>query len=230
MSDCREIVIDTETTGLNHNTGDRIVEIGCVEILNKVRTGKFFHAYVNPERDVPDEAYRIHGISTDFLKDKPLFKSITKDFLAFIGNHNIIIHNAGFDLGFINKELSYTGHSPIQAGRVTDTLTLARKRFPGAPASLDALCRKFNVSLETRDKHGALIDAELLAQVYLLLTGNNQSTLDFANNSTAVVDYIRKDRPLRNREVSPELVESHVAFLQEKIKNPIWLMKQQSNS
>ncbi len=223
MSDCREIVIDTETTGLNPNTGDRIVEIGCVEILNKVRTGKFFHSYINPERDVPDEAYRIHGISTDFLKDKPLFKHIIKDFLTFIGNHNIIIHNAGFDLSFINKELSYTGHQPIQSGRVTDTLILARKRFPGSPASLDALCRRFNVSLETRDKHGALIDAELLAQVYLQLTGNNQSTLNFANNGANVVEYARKERMNRPREISEDIVAKHIEFLKEKLKNPIWL-------
>lgn len=223
MSDCREIVIDTETTGLNPNTGDRIVEIGCVEILNKVRTGKFFHSYINPERDVPDEAYRIHGISTEFLKDKPLFKHIIKDFLAFIGNHNIIIHNAGFDLSFINKELSYTGHHAIQAGRVTDTLILARKRFPGSPASLDALCRRFNVSLETRDKHGALIDAELLAQVYLQLTGNNQSTLNFSNGGFNVVEYIRKERPNRSRDISEDIVAKHIEFLKEKLKNPIWL-------
>jgi DNA polymerase-3 subunit epsilon len=223
MSDCREIVIDTETTGLNPNTGDRIVEIGCVEIVNKVRTGQFFHAFVNPEREVPQEAFRIHGISTEFLKDKPLFKHITKEFLAFIANSNIIIHNAAFDLGFINKELNYTGHMPIQAGRVTDTLLIARRRFPGSPASLDALCRKFNVSLETRGKHGALIDAELLAQVYLQLTGNSQGAMNFANsNVEEKITYNRKNRPARPTEPLEPLVAQHIEFINKKLKNSIW--------
>ncbi len=223
MSDCREIVLDTETTGLNPNSGDRIVEIGCVEIVNKVRTGKFFHAYINPERDVPQEAYRIHGISTEFLQDKPLFKHITKDFLAFIANSGIIIHNAAFDLGFINKELSYTGHMPLQAGRVIDTLPLARRRFPGAPASLDALCKKFNISLETRDKHGALIDAELLAQVYLILTGGNQAAMNFGFNTVnQASNFSRKERPVRPTEPIESLVSQHIEFINKKLKNPIW--------
>jgi len=224
MSDCREIVIDTETTGLSHKDGDRIIEIGCVELINKSRTGNNFHAFINPEAEVNVEAFRVHGISNEFLLDKPKFKEVTENFLAYIGSSNLVIHNAAFDIGFLNMELSKTGHMPINIGRVVDTLILARKKFPGAPASLDALCRKYSVNLNTRDKHGALIDAELLAQVYVQLTGNNQSSLNLFGSSVfgSTASANRKSRPHREVKTSQELDESHKKFVNEKLKNPLW--------
>jgi DNA polymerase-3 subunit epsilon len=224
MSDCREIVIDTETTGLSHKDGDRIIEIGCVELINKSRTGNNFHAFINPEAEVNPEAFRVHGISNEFLMDKPKFKEVTEKFLAYVGSSNLVIHNAPFDIGFLNMELSKTGHQPINIGRVVDTLILARKKFPGAPASLDALCRKYSVNLDTRDKHGALIDAELLAQVYVQLTGNNQSSLNLFGSSVfgSTTSANRKSRPKRDTQISAELEESHKKFINEKLKNPIW--------
>jgi DNA polymerase-3 subunit epsilon len=222
MSDCREIVIDTETTGLSHKDGDKIIEIGCVEILNKSITKNYLHLYINPNgREISKEAFEVHGISEEFLSDKPIFKEITNQFLDFIGNNNIIIHNAAFDIGFLNKELSLTGHNPINIGRVVDTLLLARRRFPGAPASLDALCRKYNINLDVREKHGALIDAELLAQVYLILTGNNQSSLDLLNSDKGqILD--RKTRPYRSTKISEQTDIAHKNFINKKLTNHRW--------
>ena len=193
----REIVLDTETTGLYCNDGDRIIEIGCVEVINKIRTGVYYHTYINPERDVPIESYNVHGISEDFLQDKPLFRKIADEFLDFIGNSTLIIHNAGFDVGFLNFELELCGKPSIPRGRVIDTLKIARKKHPGSPASLDALCKRFDISLDTRDKHGALIDAELLAQVYIELLGGSQSSLNLEQESNVHIEIQRQVREKR---------------------------------
>lgn len=220
----REVVLDTETTGLYPKNGDRIVEIGCVEVINKVRTGKVFHTYVNPQRDMPHEAFKVHGISYEFLQDKPLFRQIAEEFLNFIGTSAVVIHNAGFDLGFLNHELGLVGYgsAPINPGKAIDTLTIARKKFPGSPASLDALCRRFNICLAGRDKHGALLDADLLAQVYLHLCGNVQNSIvlpdaEMQNNTVAAVDKNMRDF----ESCFPEIAE-HKNFIQQKLKKSRW--------
>lgn len=176
----REIVLDTETTGLDPASGHRLVEIGCVELVNHIRTGNFFHVYLNPERDMPREAENIHGLSSAFLADKPLFKTVATAFLEFIGDDPLVIHNAGFDMKFLNAELNTVGHKLLDMGRAIDTVMIARKMFPGQPASLDALCKRFAIDSSARTKHGALLDAELLADVYLELRGGRQSTLGLA--------------------------------------------------
>jgi DNA polymerase-3 subunit epsilon len=173
----REIILDTETTGLSPTTGDRLVEIGCVELLNHLPTGKTYHVYLNPERDMPAEAERVHGLSASFLKDKPLFKSIAHEFLDFVGDAPLIIHNASFDMGFINFELNTIGKPPIPTSQVIDTLMLARKAHPMGPNSLDALCKRYGIDNSKRTKHGALLDSELLAEVYLELIGGRQTAL-----------------------------------------------------
>ncbi|MDE3038352.1 MAG: DNA polymerase III subunit epsilon, partial [Pseudomonadota bacterium] len=175
----REVILDTETTGLDPASGHRIVEIGCIELAGGIRSGAFFHSYLNPERDIPDEATRVHGLTAQFLKDKPVFAEKVDDFLAFIAEDPLIIHNAGFDLRFINAEMARLGFAPIPFVRAVDTVSLARKKFPGASASLDALCKRFQIDLSARGKHGALLDAELLAEVYLELTGGRQAALAF---------------------------------------------------
>ena len=173
----REIVLDTETTGLNPRQGDRIVEIGCVELVNHVPTGNEYHCYINPERDMPDAAYQVHGLSEAFLSDKPVFADICDDFLDFIGNAPLVIHNASFDMGFLNAELELLNRDILLPERAVDTLVIARGKFPGSPASLDALCRRFGIDTTVRDKHGALIDSLLLARVYLELIGGEQPGL-----------------------------------------------------
>jgi len=172
----REIILDTETTGLSPKDGHRIVEIGALEMVNKVLTGKSFHHYVNPKRTMPNEAYRVHGISESFLKDKPLFEEIVNDFIEFIDGGTLVIHNAPFDIKFLNHELSLVNKPPLELSRAVDTLPMARKKFPGARASLDALCKRFKVDNSSRELHGALKDAELLAEVYVELTGGRQSS------------------------------------------------------
>lgn len=223
MIEFREIVLDTETTGLNPKGGDRLVELGCVELVNKVRTGKTFHRFLNPERDVPEEVVRIHGLTTEFLKDKPLFKHVANEFVDFLGTSNLVIHNANFDLGFINAEFAYVGIPQINPKRVTDTLMVARKKFPGSPASLDALCKKYNISLQSRDKHGALIDAELLALVYIELMGGTQSSLvlDAIKSEQKIVDFARQTRPQRQFKLSDEQESRHKEFIKT-INSPIW--------
>jgi DNA polymerase-3 subunit epsilon len=177
----REILLDTETTGLDPKTGHRIVEIGCVELIHRKRTGATFHSYLNPERDMPQEAYRIHGISGEFLQDKPLFAHVAEDFSAFIEGATLVIHNASFDIKFLNAELKTINRPLLPLDKVIDTLLIARKRFPGSPASLDALCKRFKIDLSSREKHGALLDAELLAEVYIQLMGDTgQTTLSFS--------------------------------------------------
>jgi len=173
----REIILDTETTGLDPHTGDRIVEIGCVEILNSIPSGQTFHVYLDPERDVPEEAFRIHGLSSEFLRGKPKFQDVAIDFLAFIGDARLVIHNAEFDMKFINAELSRCKHPSISADRVIDTLSMARRKHPGASNSLDALCARYRIDNSRRTKHGALLDAEILAEVYAELAGGRQSAL-----------------------------------------------------
>jgi len=174
----REIVLDTETTGFEPEAGDRIVEIGAVELVNHLPTGQIFHRYVNPERAMPQAAFEVHGLGDDFLRDKPAFRDIAAEFVAFLGEARLVIHNAAFDLKFINAELGWLKLPPLPPERAVDTLALARAKFPGSPASLDALCRRFGVDNSGREKHGALLDSELLAEVYLELVGGRQP--DFA--------------------------------------------------
>ena len=173
----REIVLDTETTGLEPATGDRVVEIGAVELLNHMPTGRTYHQYINPDRAMPKEAFEVHGLGDDFLRDKPRFRAIAASFLEFIGDATLVIHNAPFDMKFLNHELQAAGHAPLPMTRAFDTVALARQKFPGSPASLDALCRRFGVDNSAREKHGALLDSEILAEVYLELIGGRQPDL-----------------------------------------------------
>ncbi len=175
----REIVLDTETTGFDPDSGDRVVEIGCVEIFNQIPTGKTWHTYLNPERDMPQGAFEVHGLSSEFLEDKPLFGSVVDDFLGFIGEADLVIHNATFDIGFLNAEMDTVSAGKISMTRVVDTLALARRKNPAGPNSLDALCRRFGIDNSSRTLHGALLDAELLAEVYLELKGGRQAGLTF---------------------------------------------------
>ena len=181
----REIVLDTETTGLDPDEGHRIVEIGCVEVINKSPTENKFQKYINPERDVPAEAYAVHNISAEFLADKPLFKDIVDEFLAFVGDSPIVIHNSDFDLKFLNAELSQIDYEPIIDENVVDTLRLARENLPVGPYSLDGLCNRYKIDKSIRTKHGALLDAELLAEVYRELCGGKQTALEFSSEKAA---------------------------------------------
>lgn len=177
MTGVREIVFDTETTGFDAKGDDRITEIGCIEIIDLLPTGESFHAYLDPQRDIPEKVTEITGLTREFLDGKPLFKDVADDFLAFVGDSQLVAHNADFDRGFVNESLIRAGYDPIPTKRFTDTLRMARAKFPGSPASLDALCRRFDISLTSRDKHGAIIDSELLAQVYLELKGGRERRL-----------------------------------------------------
>jgi DNA polymerase III subunit epsilon len=198
----REIIFDTETTGLSPREGHRLVEIGCIEVINRFPTGKVFHKYLNPERDMPFEAFEIHGLSSEFLKDKPLFADVANEFEAFISGAQLVAHNAGFDIGFINAEFARVGKPPITMDRVVDTVVLARRKFPGAKASLDALCARFGVDNSKRTKHGALLDAEILAEVYSELLGGKQSALVLDQTQEREVvnvvafDVAKRDQPL----------------------------------
>ena len=173
----REIIFDTETTGLDPVNGDRLVEIGCIELINHIPSGKRFHKLINPERSVPSEAVRVHGLSEELLRDKPLFAGIAEEFLEFVGDATLIAHNAAFDIGFINAELARLGRAPIGDDRVVDTLMLARRKHPAGPNSLDALCQRYEIDLSRRTKHSALLDSELLAEVYIELIGGRQASL-----------------------------------------------------
>lgn len=221
----REIALDTETTGLDPYSGHRIVEIGAVEMVNKTRTGRVFHRYLNPERDVPEDAQRIHGLSTDFLKDKPLFTDVAAEFNAFIADAPLVIHNAGFDMKFLNFELERAGHATLPATRAIDTLLMVRRKFPGSPSSLDALCRRYEIDLSARTYHGALLDAELLADVYLELCGGRQVTIAFQAEVVEAVETISHAPlaiPYRRFDVSEEEAAAHGAMLQ-KMKNALWV-------
>ncbi|MBN8544029.1 MAG: DNA polymerase III subunit epsilon [Alphaproteobacteria bacterium] len=223
----REIVLDTETTGLDPYSGHRVVEIGCVELINHIRTGNHFQTYLNPERDMPPEAERVHGLSSSFLSDKPLFKTIAASFLEFIGDSPLVIHNAAFDMKFINAELESAGFAALDMSRALDTVLMARQKFPGQPASLDALCKRFNIDLSTRTKHGALLDSELLADVYLELRGGRQAVLSLKEEETRSNDEIdlaftgHTDIPTRHFPPTAEELAAHRTML-EKLKNPIW--------
>jgi DNA polymerase-3 subunit epsilon len=224
----REIVFDTETTGLNPAGGDRMVEIGCIEIVNRVETGRTFHAYFNPERDMPFEAQEVHGLSNLFLSDKPRFSELAEELLDFIADSPLVAHNAGFDFGFLNFELEKCGRSTVSMHRMVDTLTLARTRHPGAKHSLDALCMRFGIDRSHRVKHGALLDAQLLAQVYVELTGGRQIGLGLvADAGTVAVQQsarpvtIREPRPARPHAALAEELERHRAFIA-RLVNPLW--------
>jgi DNA polymerase-3 subunit epsilon len=216
----REVVLDTETTGLDPGEGHRIVEVACVELVHHVPTGRKFHRYVNPERDMPADALAVHGLTAEFLAQQPLFAAIIDELLEFIGPDPLIIHNAEFDLAFINGELARAQREPITAGFV-DTLALARRRFPGSPASLDALCRRFDIDLSDRLDHGAQIDCRLLASVYLELLGGRQPGLEFVAPSALAVEVARIARPSRPHEPSAEELAAHLAMLQT-ITEPLW--------
>jgi DNA polymerase-3 subunit epsilon len=225
----REIVFDTETTGLNPRGGDRLVEIGCVELLNRCETGRTFHAWFNPDRDMPAEAEAVHGLSARFLADKPRFHEAVPDLLEFIGDAPLIAHNATFDFGFLNAELDQCGHPVVCMTRMVDTLAIAKTRHPGAKLSLDALCSRYGIDRSHRVKHGALLDAELLAQLYVELMGGRQIGLLLAaeesGNATAPVamtDVIAMTvRPMRLFSASPEELARHTAFVA-KLVDPLW--------
>ena len=223
----REIILDTETTGFDPLKGDRVVEIGCVEVYNYVATGRTFHVYLNPGRSMPSEATKVHGLTDEFLANKPMFTEIVEDFLNFIGDDRLVAHNAGFDMNFINAELTRAGFMPLPANRATDTVMMARKKFPGAPASLDALCKRFGVDLSGRQLHGALLDAQLLAEVYLELRGGRQPDLDISKTKNAsassdtVTPITRERRAPRPHAPSDEELAAHEAFLAQ-LKEPMW--------
>ena len=219
----REIVLDTETTGLDPADGNRVVEIACVELFNHLPTGAVFHRYVNPERDVPADALAVHGLTAEFLAPHPTFALIADELLAFIGADRLVIHNAEFDLRFVNAELRRMSRSPL-ACEIEDTMLLARRRFPGAQANLDALCRRFAIDLSARTKHGARLDCELLAAVYLELVGGRQPGLDLAVavGATDALGHIpRPARAPRPHAPSLEELAAHAALL-DKIKQPLW--------
>lgn len=220
----REIALDTETTGFDPAAGHRIVEIGCVELRNHIPTGTVWHSYVNPQRDVPDGAYQVHGLSEAFLADHPVFAEIVDDFLAFIGDARLVIHNAAFDMGFVNSELATLGFAPIPIERAVDTVQMARARFPGAQASLDALCRRFNIDNSARTKHGALLDAELLAEVYLELVGGRQHDFALVTQdapATTIPAGGGPARPPRAHAASTAEQAAHAAFIKG-LTDPIW--------
>ena len=225
----REIIFDTETTGLDPKKGDRLVEIGCIEMIGRVVTGRTFHAYFNPERDMPAEAERVHGLSAAFLADKPLFAARAEEILAFIEDSPLVAHNASFDFGFLNAELAMCGLAPVDRARMVDTVALARARHPGAKLSLDALCSRYGIDRSHRTQHGALLDAELLTQVYIELRGGRQIGLELAAEESAP-DLVMAaappapDRPFRApRPHHPSEAElaAHAAFL-ESVKTPLW--------
>jgi DNA polymerase-3 subunit epsilon len=224
----REIVFDTETTGLNPLGGDRMVEIGCIEMINRTETGRHYHAYFFPERDMPFEAEMVHGLSSAFLSDKPLFAEKVEELLAFLEDSPLVAHNAGFDFGFLNTELERCGRSAVPMSRMVDTLTLARSKHPGAKHSLDALCVRFGIDRSHRVKHGALLDAELLAQVYVELTGGRQIGLGLVAEAGSVSIRqsagpvtVREPRPARPHAPLLEELERHRAFIA-KLANPLW--------
>jgi DNA polymerase-3 subunit epsilon len=225
----REIIFDTETTGLDPQKGDRVVEIGCVEMVNRVPTGATYHAYFNPERDMPAEAEAVHGLSAAFLSDKPRFAEKAGEFLDFIADSPMVAHNAGFDFAFINFELAQCRLEPVCHSRMVDTVKIARMRHPGAKNSLDALCTRYGVDRSHRTKHGALLDAELLAQVYVELTGGRQIGLELAadvgGSLVAAVTMVTRERvfrPARPHRASEAELAAHAEFLKT-VKTPLWL-------
>lgn len=224
----REIVFDTETTGLDPKTGDKLVEIGALELINHIPTGRTYHQYINPMRDVPEEVVKIHGLSNDFLKNYPKFSEIASDFLSFVGDDAIMVaHNATFDMNFVNYELKHGGFDTLEKNKVIDTLEIAKSKFPGARNNLDALCHRFNIDNSKRTKHGALLDAELLSEVYLELLGGVEPSMDLTSVQTKNEDReeISKTKIMEKRSfsISKEEIEIHEKFLNEKIPNALWL-------
>ena len=225
----REIIFDTETTGLDPKSGDRLVEIGCIEMVNRVPTGNTFHAYFNPDRDMPAAAEAVHGLSISFLSDKPRFHERVAELLEFLGEETkLVAHNAGFDFGFVNSELEMCGLPPLGRERMIDTVAMARMRHPGAKNSLDALCTRYGIDRSHRTRHGALLDAELLAQVYVELTGGRQIGLSLAAEAEVSLIQIesapkrdRPFRPARPHQASEAERAAHAAFL-ETVKSPLW--------
>jgi DNA polymerase-3 subunit epsilon len=228
----REIVLDTETTGFDPFSGDRLVEIGCVELFNHVPTGKEYHCYVNPERDMPEGAFKIHGLSAEFLSTKPKFAEVCEGFIEFIGSSPLVIHNAAFDMKFLNAELSWVKREELLMERAIDTLLIARKKYPGAQNSLDALCRRFDIDNTGRDLHGALIDSYLLAEVYLELTGGRQPGLvlkqshadkqEASQSQSQAVERSGRPSPLSPR-LTPEDQKSHEDFVSAELgAEPVW--------
>jgi DNA polymerase-3 subunit epsilon len=224
----REIVIDTETTGLDHANGDRLIEVGCIEIVNRIPTGREFHRYLNPEREVHRDAVAVHGLTSDFLKDKPLFKDVVDELLEFLDEAPLVAHNASFDIAFINAELARTGRPTLTFDRVVDTLALARRRHPAGPNSLDALCKRYGVDLSARTKHGALLDSMLLANVYVELLGERQATLGLGGQSRSEVIVVQRaaaeprPQPLPSR-LSREAELAHRDFVKTLGSKPLWL-------
>ncbi len=226
----REIAFDTETTGLSAQNGDRLVEIGCVELINRVETGVVWHRYINPDRSMPSEAEAIHGLSSLFLSDKQYFHEVALEFIAFVGDSPLVAHNAHFDFGFINAELAACGHDPICLSRMIDTMAMARTRHPGAKHSLDALCSRYGVDRSSRIKHGALLDAQLLAQVYVELAGGRQIGLSLAAEplagSATLASFAQRRaarpvRPIRPHSASHEELQAHAALLSTMV-DPLW--------
>ena len=221
----REVVLDTETTGFEPEAGDRIVEIGAVELLGHIPTGRHFHVYVNPERPMPEAAFAVHGLGDEFLATKPVFAAVAPEFVQFIGDAPLVIHNAAFDMKFLNHELGRLGHPPMPMERAIDTVTMARRKYPGSPASLDALCRRFGIDLSERTSHNALLDCRLLAEVYVELTGGRQRGLLLAEDGGGrpSVSYqpAGPRTPVRV-EPGPDALARHAAFLA-RLKEPLWL-------
>ena len=233
----REIVFDTETTGFDADKGDRLVEIGAVELINHVPTGKVYHQYINPQREVPEDAFKVHGLSYDFLKDFPTFDQVVDEWLDFVGEDGILVaHNAKFDITFCNFEQKALNKREFTWDKVIDTLEIARNMFPGARVNLDALCKRFNIDNSNRTKHGALLDAELLAEVYLQLIGGQEPAMMFdekkkATQQTAEVQFGAEGivREVRHFPLSEEEINIHNEFLQNKIKGAIWLAEPNSD-
>lgn len=230
MNSNREIVFDTETTGFDPLTGDRLVEIGAVELINHVPTGKTYHQYINPEREVPEEVVKVHGLTTEYLKDFPVFAEIAQDWVDFIGEDGILVaHNASFDIKFINYELAKVGYEEYKWDRVIDTLEIAKNKFPGQRNNLDALCKRFNIDNSARTFHGALLDAQLLAEVYLELLGGAEPTMDLSSISKNVkkesigITEKKVYREPRVFSINDEELLAHRAFLEKNIKGALWL-------
>ncbi len=224
----RSVLFDTETTGLDPMAGDRVIEVAALELVNDLPTGRHFHALVHPQRSIPDEVVRVHGITLDKLEGKPLFGDIADDLLAFFADDNLVAHNAPFDFAFLNAEFTRLGHPPLDAARMIDTLVLAKKKFPGMPNNLDALCRRFGIDLSERTTHNALLDCRLLAEVYVELTGGRQRGLSLAESghgAMQVATYAalgpRTPRPIMPTEKE---LAAHAKFI-EKLKEPVWTQK-----
>ncbi|MEE9250375.1 MAG: DNA polymerase III subunit epsilon [Alphaproteobacteria bacterium] len=221
----REVVLDTETTGLDPEAGHRIVEIACLELVQRVPTGKIFHSYVDPERDMPDEAFQVHGLSEEFLSTQPRFAEIAAEFLSFVEDADLVIHNADFDMKFLNAELARLNQGPLSDVRVRDTLEMARRRFPGVQVSLDALCRRFGIDNSGRVTHGARLDVELLTEVYLELTGGRQPGLGLAAGTAGAASSGAarcRARPARPHAPTQEESEAHGEFLKG-LNKPLWM-------